>query len=138
MDYIIQLLQDRNIHLEKFAQINEIEILKFTEGNFDNLDNFYRSREGILNLIGCIDRLIDATECEKSQMTDSDRKTVLDLLAEKSELVTEILSQDLQILSLIERAKSDIIKELSSIKVGRKALHNYQSAPAAKRIDEKY
>lgn len=137
MDYIIQLLQDRNTHLEKFAQINELEILKFTEGNFDNLESFYKSREGILNLIGCIDRLIDSTEND-AKMDESQKKHVLDLLAEKNELVTEILSQDLQILSLIEQTKSDIIKELSSIKVGRKALHNYQSGPAAKRIDEKY
>lgn len=137
MDYIIQLLQDRNTHLEKFAQINELEILRFTDGNFDNLESFYKSREGILNLIGCIDRLIDSTEND-SKMDDLQKKVVLDLLAEKNELVTEILSQDLQILSLIEQTKSDIIKELSSIKVGRKALHNYQSGHTAKRVDEKY
>ena len=137
MDYIIQLLTDRNLHLEKFAQLNESEMLRFDDGNFDNLENFYKSREGILNLVGCIDRLIEETECDPV-LPDSQKRLVLKLLAEKNDIVTEILSQDLQILSLIEQAKSGIIRELTSLKSGRKALQSYQSSPAPKRVDEKY
>ncbi len=137
MDYIIQLLKDRNLHLEKFAQLNESEMLRFDDGNFDNLENFYKSREGILNLVGCIDRLIEETECDPV-LPDAQKRLVLKLLAEKNEIVTEILSQDLQILSLIEQAKSGIIRELTSLKSGRKALQSYQSSPQPKRIDEKY
>jgi hypothetical protein len=137
MDYIIQLLKDRNLHLEKFAQLNESEMLRFDEGNFDNLESFYKSREGILNLVACIDKLIEETECDPA-LPDAKKRQVLDLLTQKNEIVTEILSQDLQILSMIERAKSEIIKELSTVKAGRKALHNYQSGHGAKRIDGKY
>lgn len=136
MKNIIQLLADRNDHLEKFAQLNETAMMKFIEGDFDELEGFYQSREGLLNVIGCIDRLLD--QCDVNQSYDnSQKKVVLELFSEKNEIVTEILSQDLQILSLIEKAKSALIKELSSVKAGRKALKNYQSGPARSRVDEK-
>lgn len=136
MDYIIQLLSDRNMHLEKFSQINANAMLKFAEGNFDEIESFYKSREGILNLVNCIDRLIEEYESD-NEIREDQKKVVLELFSEKSDLVTEILSQDLQILSMIESAKSNIIRELSSVKVGRKALQNYQSGETRTRIDEK-
>ena len=59
MEAIVKLLEDKNQHLKKFYEINEIELLNFVDGNFDNLEIFYQSRETILDLIRCIDGLVD-------------------------------------------------------------------------------
>ena len=60
MENIITLLNDKNYHLQKFHELNAAELINFTEGNFDNIEVFYQSRETILDLIRCIDRLIEA------------------------------------------------------------------------------
>ena len=60
VDTIINLLKDKNYHLQKFHQMNETELMNFSEGNFDGLEVFYQSRETILDLVRCIDRLIEA------------------------------------------------------------------------------
>ena len=140
MDTIINLLKDKNYHLQKFFQLNESELLNFAEDNFDNLETFYQARETILDLIRCIDRLIDAAsnahENPKS-ISDQNKKEMITCMAEKSELVTRILSQDLQILSAIEQAKSNIIKELRQVQGAKKAVGAYKSGDARSKLDEK-
>ncbi|MCB0411258.1 MAG: hypothetical protein KDD22_01955, partial [Bdellovibrionales bacterium] len=71
------------------------------------------------------------------KLTAEHRLAVIDLLREKNEIVTEILSQDLQILSLIEKEKSSIIRELAAVKTGRKVLQTYHSKESKSRMNEK-
>lgn len=140
METIINLLKDKNYHLEKFHELNATEILNFSDGNFDNLEVFYQSRETILDLIRCIDRLIDAATASSSQpstISDADKKTITTCMHLKSELVTRILAQDLQILSLIEQAKSNIIKELRQVQTAKKAVGAYKSGDVQNKLDEK-
>ncbi len=139
MDQIISLIQDRNLHLEKFAQIGEKELLNFAEGNFDDLEEFYRVREGILHMVACIDQLIESTEGKLAYAwspTPEDRHLIQFELQRKAEIVNRILSQDLQILSLIESVKSQIIKDLSQVTAGRKALQSYRGYKSPNRLDE--
>ncbi len=140
METIVNLLKDKNYHLQKFYQLNETELINFAEGNFDNIEIFYQSRETILDLIRCIDRLIDtASEAQGSDVrpTNRQKQDVIAAMAEKSDLVTRILGQDLQILSVIEQAKSDIIKELRGVQVARKAVGAYKSGDTPAKFDEK-
>lgn len=140
MDTIINLLKDKNYHLQKFYQLNEAELINFTEENFDNLEVFYQSRETILDLIRCIDRLIEAASQahgEVEQVSDQHKKEVLAAMSTKNDLVTRILAQDLQILSVIEQAKSDIIKELRQVQSAKKAVGAYKSGDARNKLDEK-
>jgi len=140
MDTIINLLKDKNYHLEKFLQLNEGELLNFTEGNFDNLEVFYQSRETILDLVRCIDRLIEAaanTHGDSPVVSDLNKKEMVMAMNTKNDLVQRILAQDLQILSVIEQAKSNIIKELRSVQAGKKAVGAYKSGDAPNKLDEK-
>lgn len=139
MKNIIELLHNKNEHLEKFHNLNENELLNFAEGNFENLEVFYRSREVLLDIIHHIDAEIAKSndETDKSvKISDQDKAQVLTALREKNELVTEILSQDLQILSSIENEKSRIIKELSQVRVTRKAVRGYRTKTSSGRLDE--
>lgn len=138
MENIINLLWDKNYHLQRFYEMNETELANFVEGQFDNLEQFYNSREAILDLIGCIDRLIDQAHhmISVSQVTQAHKEEVTKALNSKDDLVHRILSQDLQILSVLEAAKSNIIKELSQVKAARKAMSAYHSGQKDGRLDE--
>lgn len=140
METIINLLKDKNYHLEKFLQLNEGELLNFTEGNFDGLEVFYQSRETILDLIRCIDRLVEAaaaTQTDATSVTDAQKREIMACMNTKSDLVTRILAQDLQILSVIEQEKSSIIKELRTVQAGKKAIGSYKSGDSPGKLDEK-
>ncbi len=140
METIINLLKDKNYHLEKFHELNSTELLNFAEGNFDNLEVFYQSRETILDLIRCIDRLIDAaTGAQEGQIqaTDGEKREITGCMNMKNELVTRILAQDLQILSMIEQAKSNIIRELRQVQSAKKAVGAYKTGDVVNKLDEK-
>lgn len=139
MDTIINLLKDKNYHLEKFLHLNEGELLNFAEGNFDGLEVFYQSRETILDLVRCIDRLIEAaasTQNDISLVSDGFKREMVACMNTKNDLVTRILAQDLQILSVIEQEKSSIIKELRTVQAGKKAVGAYKSGDAPSKFDE--
>lgn len=139
MDTIINLLNDKNYHLGKFLELNEGELLNFTEGNFDNLEVFYQSRETILDLVRCIDRLIEAaagTHTDGTEVSNENKREMMRAMNTKNDLVQRILAQDLQILSVIEQAKSDIIRELRTVQAGKKAISAYKTGDVINKLDE--
>lgn len=140
MEQVLQLLKDKNHFLQKFYRINEAELLNFAEGNFDNLENFYKSRDSILDTIHRVDELMGAAEIhmDPTMYIPGDvKKTVVKELDFKNEIVNKILAQDLQLISWIEQAKTDIINELSQIRSARKVFKSYSSGPNKKyQIDE--
>lgn len=141
MNAVLTLLKDKNEHLRKFLQLNETELANFVQGNFDNLDVFYQSREAILELIRCIDGLVEValknTPMDAAEIAPEEKKNLLKLLNDKNDIVTQILAQDLQILSVIESAKSEIIKDLRQVQAARKAVGAYKSGETPNRLDEK-
>jgi hypothetical protein len=140
MNAVMTLLNDKNEHLHKFLQLNEIELINFMQGNFDNLEIFYQSRETILDLIRCIDGLVEVALKDNptaaADIEASDKKDLLRCLNRKSDLVQQILAQDLQILSVIEQAKSDIIKDLRQVQSAKKAVGAYKSGETKNQLDE--
>lgn len=139
MQQIVELLTEKNQYLEKFYRLNEGEILSIAQGDFENLENFYQSRDGILNMIFKIDELVEKANAgfdDSVQIEPSQKKSILLALDYKNELVNRILAQDLQILSCIESAKSGIIKELAQVRATKKALGSYKSGAETKTLDE--
>ena len=135
MPRIVSLLNHKNHYLEKFYSVNETEILNFAKGEFSNLENFYQTREKILETIAYIDSQIEA-ESASPELTSSDRREISTALAIKEEYVSRILAQDLEILSCIESAKSSIIRELQDIRKTAKAVGSYRSRTFNNRLDE--
>jgi len=132
---IISLLNQKNHYLEKFYSVNETEILNFAKGEFSNLENFYQTREKILETIAYIDSQIEA-ESASPDITSAERREISTALAVKEEYVSRILAQDLEILSCIESAKSSIIRELQEIRKTAKAVGSYRSRTFNNRLDE--
>ena len=135
MQRIVSFLNHKNHYLEKFYSVNETEILNFAKGEFSNLENFYQTREKILETIAYIDSQIES-ESASHEITSADRREISTALAIKEEYVSRILAQDLEILSCIESAKSSIIRELQDIRKTAKAVGSYRSRTFNNRLDE--
>lgn len=135
----MELLTEKNNCLEKFFRLNEAELMNFTSGNFDTLEEFYQTREGILEIINRIDWLLDESNqapVDIETVSPEFKKTVLDSFRYKNDLVSRILAQDLEILSALESAKTDIIRELSEVKTSKKVIGAYKSGSPTSRLDE--
>lgn len=140
MSSVVELLTDKNTCLEKFFKLNEAELESLSAGNFEGLETFYQSRDGILEIIRKIDEMIERSHDEVGGVREDDlalRDGIIEALDYKQNLVTKILEQDLEILSLVENKKSNIIKELNQIKSTKKIMSSYKSGSKKSRLDEK-
>ncbi|KYG63327.1 hypothetical protein AZI85_04655 [Bdellovibrio bacteriovorus] len=139
MTRIITLLNEKNHYLEKFYSLNEVELANFAQGQFDNLEHFYQTRERILEVLKYVDAQIEKVHDEEAQqnaITDGERREVKEALAIKDEYVARIIEQDIQVLACIEMAKNSIIKELQEVRRSRKAVGSYKSKTFTNRLNE--
>jgi len=139
MKRIIALLNEKNHYLEKFYALNEVELTNFAQGQFDNLEHFYQTRERILDVLKYVDAQIERAQDEAAQengITEQERREVKEALAIKDEYVARIIEQDIQVLACIEAAKNSIIKELQEVRRTRKAVGGYKTKTFQQRLDE--
>ena len=139
MEEIISLLEEKVLFLERFYAINEHEMINFSAGDFENVEAFYQAREKLLEVIREIDRQIENIQAEqdKDNIDPALKLKVEWLLSKKTERVETILTQDLQILELIEEEKSKIIRELQNAAKTRKLMGAYKSGTQENQLDEK-
>src|SRR6188768_2499332 len=105
-DAIIHLLSERNRYLSQFSVINKVQIERLKKGNFEQLSEFYMTREHILAVVEKIELLLgQKLENSKSDVSEDNRSSVEGLLLAKDKIIREILDQDLEILSTIEKEK---------------------------------
>lgn len=140
MRRIVLLLNEKNHYLEKFYALNEKELKNFVLGNFDTLEAFYETRERILEIIRYLDSQVDGVRLEfemGSRDTPAEFKELLrEALSIKDLYVKKIIEQDLSVLSCIESAKSEIIRELQDIRKNKKAVAGYKTPTFRQRLDE--
>jgi hypothetical protein len=136
---IVTLLNEKNHYLEKFYSLNEVELVNFAQGQFDNLESFYQTRERILDVLKYVDAQIEKAHDDigmTAEVSESARTEIKMALKIKDEYVTRIIEQDIQVLACIEMAKNSIIKELQEVRRGRKAVGGYKSNQFLNRVDE--
>lgn len=141
MNDILELLNEKNTFLKKFYSLNESEMQNFSVGNFDNLGHFYDSREGILDMIRRVDEMIDTASLsfEESDKKDAEAtKQITIAMNTRNKIIERILEQDLEILSAIDQAKSEIIKDLAQTRVTKKAVSSYRSGQKTSKLNEEY
>ena len=139
MQEVLNLLEEKNICLKRFIDINSKQLTFIEKGNFDDLDNFYAARENILDIIQRVDEMIEIASLNfiEEENTEDIKNSIRKSINEKGDLVNRILAQDLEILSKIDTAKSEIIKELAGVKASRKAIGAYKSGDKDHKLDEK-
>ena len=131
---LIQFLNEKNHFLEKFYTLNEAQITRLNAGLFDEIEKFYNQREDLLKIIKYVDSEIQKSHSlhkdMSGQFTDAQKAEIRDSLRIKEAYVKRILEQDLNILGMIDDAKSQIIKELQGISQSKKALAGYKVSVA--------
>lgn len=139
MTRIVTLLNEKNHYLEKFYSLNEVELVNFAQGQFDNLEHFYQTRERILDVLKYVDAQIEKANDDIGMVAEVDanaRQEIKEALRIKDEYVTRIIEQDIQVLACIEMAKNSIIKELQEVRRGRKAVGGYKTKTFNNRLNE--
>lgn len=143
MQRLIDLLNEKNHYLEKFCELNETELMNFSDGYFDNVESFYQAREKVLDIVRCIDTLVDEeVRMVSDELIQPDvRDQIEKMMRTKDQLAKQILAQDLKVLAAIEDEKSKIIRELQQTKQSRKLVNAYQAsqgtATSSSQFDEK-
>ena len=131
---LIQFLNEKNHFLEKFYTLNESEITRLEAGKFDDLELFYNQREDLLKIIKYIDAEIHKAHMLHKdivgQFSEEQKTEIRESMRTKEAYVRRILEQDLQVLGMIDDAKSMIIKELQGMQKTRRALTGYKSGAA--------
>lgn len=129
---LIQFLNEKNHFLEKFFALNESQITRLEKGMFEELETFYNQREDLLKIIKYIDSEIHKAHMQHKdnfgKFSEEQKSEIRDSLRAKEAYVIRILEQDLQVLGLIDDAKSTIIRELKGIQKSRKALNGYKAS----------
>lgn len=140
MKRIVTLLNQKNHYLEKFYSWNETHLKNFVLGNFDQIEPFYENRERMLEMIRYIDGQIEQIRLKTDHLIGANEeliaRQVRDSLKTKDIYVARILEQDLQVLSSIESAKSEIIKELRDLQKGKRIVSSYKAPSFKKSLDE--
>ena len=131
---LIQFLNEKNHFLEKFYSLNESQITRLEAGKFDDLELFYNQREDLLKIIKYIDAEIHKAHMLHKdivgQFSEEQKTEIRESMRTKEAYVRRILEQDLQVLGMIDDAKSMIIKELKGMQKTRRALTGYKSGAA--------
>ena len=106
---LFNLLEEKNSYLLEFHKINTDEIERLAKGSMDNLENFYYSRELLLNAIDRLDKKIakeKQTACLEThnfEVQREEKKKLQEILHLKKSMVLSILDQDLAIISLVDK-----------------------------------
>lgn len=113
---LFEILEKKNFYLLEFHKINMAELRQLTtKGNVDNLENFYYSRELLLNAINKLDSQISTNKLIKNlKINKKEKRRLMDILNLKREMVMSILEQDLTILSLVDQIKNRNIQTIAS------------------------
>ncbi len=127
----VQLLNEKNHFLEKFYSLNEKQLVQLSASQFENVEHFYNQREDILKIIKYIDSELSRTHHDEVAMnaaiSQQDQQAVKECLRVKDIFVNRIVEQDVQIISLIEKLKNNIITELKTVRGARRAMTGYKS-----------
>ena len=127
MKRLIELMDQKNHYLEKFYTINETYIEYFLKNRFEEINDFYNSRENILEILKYIDQEIKIVSHTAQEESLLDVQKLKDCLSVKDTFVQKILEQDIDILACIESAKNSIIQELKEVRVGKRVISAYKT-----------
>jgi hypothetical protein len=139
---VVTLLRSKNRCLERFLELSEDFLRPAEQGDLSALPSFEARREATLKAYQLFDR--KASEAI-SALTPADRtpelvEAVSAALRRKEELVHRILDVDLRIISRIEQAKNDLLKELALSRRNQAAVGRFKSTwmpESGEGLDEK-
>ena len=112
---LVQILEQKNKSLEKFYNLSREGLTCFQQGDFSQIKNFYLVREGLLKNIGQLDKQLENLGDigdPSLKLKPNTHIRIRQLQKIRRHWVTQILWQDLRMLSFVEKAKSNMIYQL--------------------------
>ena len=105
---LFEMLERKNSYLLEFHKINNEEMNRLAEGRAEGLEDFYYSRELLLNAIDRLDKkILDREKKPAVSAGRAEKKKLKKILSLKKSMVLSILDQDLAIISLVEKINTD-------------------------------
>ncbi|NUM59433.1 MAG: hypothetical protein HUU56_12415 [Bdellovibrionaceae bacterium] len=126
MKRVLELMEQKNHYLEKFYTVNETSLQNFLNDNYNEINEFYNQRESILEILKYIDRELLHISSQSEHGTAYQLESLKKHLSDKDLFVQKIIEQDVAILSCIEAAKNQIIRDLKDLKKGQKVISAYK------------
>ena len=126
MKRVLELMEQKNHYLEKFYTVNETSLQNFLNDNYNDINEFYNQRENILEILKYIDRELLHISSQSEHGTTYELESLKKHLIDKDLFVQKIIEQDVAILSCIEAAKNQIIRDLKDLKKGQKVISAYK------------
>lgn len=112
---LFKALEKKNSYLLEFHKINMDELGRLSKGCTDNLENFYYSRELLLNAINKLDSWLSSEKLNKNlQINKTEKKKLMGIFKLKRKMVLSILDQDLTIISLVDKIKKEDTEAIAS------------------------
>lgn len=137
MNRLMKYLCEKTHFLEKFFGLNEVHLPEFRENDFANLEFFYHSRDTVLDIISYLDEII-REEMKTNGFLNYETVTdarMKEQLSYHDLMINKVLKQDLEILSLMDSAKSGMIQELQQVRQGKKVTAAYHSGTRRPLVD---
>ena len=109
MELVIDLLQQKNNYLIQFEKISSFECQRLQSGDYSHIEQFYYSRQIILDAIENIDtHLKNYTPHNTSA---KHKETIRTLLKKKRAITKSILQKDILIHSYLNDLQYDVIED---------------------------
>jgi len=108
MKPVIDLLKQKNNYLSQFEKMNVFECRRLQSGDYSHIEQFYYSRQIILDAIENIDNSLKTYRVQK--VSEENKKTILNLLNEKRKITLSILRQDIIIHSYLNDLQYDVLE----------------------------
>ena len=110
MKWVIDLLRQKNNYLTQFETISSFQCHRLQSGDHSHLEQFYYSRQVILDAIENIDTHLK--KCSVQSISSAEKNLVRALLRKKRKITWNILRTDLLIHSYLNKAhKVDIVED---------------------------
>ncbi len=136
MRRLLELMDQKNHYLEKFYTINETHLEMFLKSRFEEINEFYNSRENILEILKYIDQEIQVVSQTAKEESRLDIQKLKQCLNVKDTFVQRIIEQDIDILACIEAEKNSIITELRDVRIGKRVIAAYKTPTFAENMGE--
>lgn len=112
---LFDLLEQKNSYLLEFHKLNMDELNLLADGHIEHFEDFYYSRELLLNAISKLDVQISEDEIENLEQPNKiQKKKLLDILNLNRKMVMSIVDQDLAIISLLSELNKGKTKDIAS------------------------
>ena len=108
MKLVIDLLKQKNNYLIQFKKLGDFELHRLQSGDYSHVEQFYYSRQIILDAIENIDKTLRKYKVQRT--SEEDKKIVLALLKKQKEIAMAILQKDILIHSYLNDLQYDVVE----------------------------